>query len=573
MKSWKAVSLYLCAVALMCFVSNARAQAIPKPGEQFAAINNDGMWTWYGEPKAVYFEGTHRRTYMAWNKSTGDKQVGYYDHDTKETLSVIMPKMPYNGDDHDHPSIIMRPDGKLLFFCTGHDGNQVTEYIMKNAEDLSSGWDGPYYPGGNGGYCYPNAVFLKNEGTKGRFYIFYRDNTKLSAADSVNYCPSFCTSDDWGVTWSAKKRLYQYVGSAYKPYCKYATDGLSEIYISIEFQNREGAGAGRPDYFMKYQNGTFYAADNHVLATMATLPVFNTQLDTIFYAYRYGAGFSNTACDIAIDPSNNPVILYCSFLDTSLYEYWYMRWTGTSWFKRPIVNSGAYRGAQSGFFAGLTFDHENANNIYVCRQLLKPGAVAFNLQDTSVANYKTIKASDWVTLDAVHELERWTTTDGGISWDTIAVTRNSANKNMLPCVPRNHKPNMQVDVMWLNGVYTSMAPDNGGYNCAVRMFPFKAGESLPVTAAQPVFRSTIAPRGMVYNNKGVTFFLTHPERASCRVYSLNGGLIADLTPLVRSMKAGHATLPFSAMHSASGACVVVLDNGGTRITGNVFVTK
>ena len=75
-----------------------------------------------------------------------------------------------------------------------------------------------------------------------------------------------------------------------------------------------------------------------------------------------------------------------------------------------------------------------------------------------MANYKTIKASDWVTVDAVHELERWTTTDGGVTWDTIAITRGSANKNMLPCVPRNHKPNMQVDVMWLNGVYTSMSP-------------------------------------------------------------------------------------------------------------------
>ncbi len=43
-----------------------------------------------------------------------------------------------------------------------------------------------------------------------------------------------------------QKRLYQYVGSAYKPYLKYATDGLSEIYISIEFQNREGAGRAGP---------------------------------------------------------------------------------------------------------------------------------------------------------------------------------------------------------------------------------------------------------------------------------------------------------------------------------------
>ena len=61
--------------------------------------------------------------------------------------------------------------------------------------------------------------------------------------------------------------------------------------------------------------------------------------------------------------------------------------------KRPLVNSGAYRGAQSGFFAGLTFDHENPNNIYVCRQLLTPSGTPFNLMDTSVANYKTLKST------------------------------------------------------------------------------------------------------------------------------------------------------------------------------------
>ncbi len=556
--------------ALMAAYVNSPAQPIPKPAEQFGAVSMNGMWTWYGEPKAVYYEGAHRRTYMTWNTQSGTKGIGYYDHDTKVLAADSLPKMPYNGSDHNHPAIIMRPDGKIVTFCTGHDGGEVTEYISKNPEDISSGWDGPYYPGGNGGYCYCNAVFLKNEGTKGRLYIFYRDNTQYTG-ETTNYCPAFCTSDDWGVTWSAKKRLYVYVGSAYKPYLKYASDGLSEIYISIEYQNREGDGKGRPDYFMKYHDGTFYTVDNRTLATMATLPVVNTQLDTIFYPYTYGAGFSNTCCDIAIDASNNPVILYCAFQSTTLYEYWYMRWTGTSWYKRPLVNSGAYRGAQSGFFAGLTFDHENTNNIYVCRQLLKPSGAAFNLMDTSVANYKTLSAADWVTVDTVHELDRWTTADGGVTWDSLAITRGSLNKNMLPCVPRNHLPNMKVDCMWLNGVYTSM--DAAGYNCAVRIFPYKDGESLPTTAAQPMYQSTFVPRGMVCTKTGVTFSLIHPENASCKVYSLNGRMVADLTSLVRAMNAGHVTLPFSAMHVSNEACIVDLDNGSTKTVGSFIVTK
>jgi hypothetical protein len=142
---------------------------------------------------------------------------------------------------------------------------------------------------------------------------------------------------------------------------------------------------------------------------------------------------------------------------------------------------------------------------------------------------------------------------------------------MLPCVPRNHKPNMKVDCMWLNGVYTSMSSD--GYNCAVRIFPYKNGESLPTTAAQPAYQSTFAPRGMVCNKTGVTFSLIHPERASFKVYSLNGRIVADLTSLVRTMNAGHVTLPFSAMHVSNEACIVDLDNGSARTVGSFIVTK
>ena len=96
-----------------------------------------------------------------------------------------------------------------------------------------------------------------------------------------------------------------------------------------------------------------------------------------------------------------------------------------------------------------TFDHENANNIL--RMTETPASLytlAFNLQDTSVANYKTIKASDWVTVDAVHELERWTTTDGAITWEAIAITLRIPHKEEDVSLrsPEAAKSYMQVDV-------------------------------------------------------------------------------------------------------------------------------
>ena len=572
--------LSLMILVASAFASMLGAQGIPKPAEQFASITSDGMWTWYGEPKAVYYEGTHKRTYMVWCTSIGGiKGIGYYDHDTKDTMMLALPKMPYAPDDHNHPSIIMRPDGKILVFCTGHPGGEITELISKNPEDITA-WEAPVYPGGkNGNYTYPNAVFLKGEGTKGRFYLFFRD--------ALNE-PWFCTSDDWGLTWGTKYHMFS--GGSYKPYCKYASDDSAEIHIIVERENREGNSAVKPIYYMKYKNGAFFCANGRQLATMATLPVYDYNMDTIFYANRFGC--SNTCYDIAIDKNKNPVTVMDMFKDTSVNIYWYLRWTGTQWFKTPMVNSGLFRGStagtsQSGFAAGVTLDHEDPNNVYMCRQLLKPSATPFNLADTSYTNYKNnLKATCWTADAYAHEVEKWTTKDGGATWDTMPITRGTKvsymNTNCLPCVPRHHKAGMKVELIWLNGIYQGMSPDTPsksgvkinnlpGYAMSVRMFPFKDGES-PTTGSVSSPRSTATVvQHIGVRSNGISLTLVKPASASCKLYSLSGKQTTDLTSAVRSVKTGGAFVPFSAMHCASGAYIAVLDDGVSKTVSPIMV--
>jgi hypothetical protein len=545
-------------LSMTLFVGQAQSQSIPKPGEQFTAITNDAMWTWYAEPKSVYYEGKHKRTYMTWTLRSGKKGIGYYDHDTKDTVTMLTPNMPYGGDDHNHPAIIMRPDGRLIIFCTGHDGTEVTEYITKNPEDITS-WDGPYYPGKNSWFCYPNAMFLKNEADSGRFYLFFRDSLQE---------PWFTTSDDWGKTWKNPRyhlfHVSTYPNSAYKPYVKYVCDDKSEIHAVIERQNREGNSAEKPVYFAKYKNGVWYAANGRQIATMAQLPLLDTQLDTIFYANRFGC--SNTCYDVALDANNNPVIVMDMFKGTDVNIYWYMRWTGTQWFKKPIVNSGAYRGAQSGFAAGITLDHENPSNVYLCRQLLNPAAKPFNMFDTSYTNYKTnLAATAWTTVAAVHELEKWTTKDGGATWDTMAITRNSTNKNFLPCVPRHHKAGNKVEVIWLNGVYTSMSPD--GYNAACRMYPFNE-----TVSTRPDLRTVSGDQkvGLSVENGIIRLALVKPSTSTLKLFGIDGRQIADLTSAIRTMTAGQAKV---ALRVPNGAYVVRLTDGTRSFVKTVMISK
>jgi hypothetical protein len=198
---------------------------------------------------------------------------------------------------------------------------------------------------------------------------------------------------------------------------------------------------------------------------------------------------------------------------------------------------------------------------------VKSSATPFNLADTSFANYKKIAPANFVTVDSTFEIDKWTTADGGLTWDSVAITRGSAEKNIRPCVPRGHKDNMNINLIWLNGICTSMG--GSGYNMAVRMYPTDrtvGAAPVPVAArpASPCFGIT---------SKGIIVTLVRPSVSSLRIYATNGALAADLTPLIRSMAAGTGTIPVSALRLGNGTYVAKLDNGKYRSERNMVVVK
>ena len=540
--------------AVSCLIPlQPAAQTIPQPGETFTSITDNGVWTWYGNPKAVYYAGTHKRTYVAWTSNTTNQYLGYYDHDTKTTSQVLLP-WHYPADDHNHPCVIVRPDGRIMTFQSGHDGTQVSECISKQPEDISAldtftvkilAWA-----------CYPSICFLKNEGTIGRYYLFFRDQ---------NQEPWFRTSDDWGKTWGTEMHLYTNNPAGYKPYFTCASNGIDEIHIDVERENR-AIGGTVPTYYMKYKNGSFYQASGKLIATMAQLPIVNTVLDTVIYPGAYGAG--GTVWDIAYDKNDNPVILYDMFFsNNAIHVYWYLRWTGSYWFKRPLVNSGANDGVTGQqFCGGMTFDHENPNIIYLSRQSVKPSATPFNLADTTFANYKKISTANFVTVNPNFELDKWTTADSGLTWDSVAITRGSAAKNVRPSVPRGHIDGMNINLVWLDGTLTSMSGD--GYNMSVRMYP--TDKVVPAISVSPNGK---AGQELRIAGSRVAFTLVKPGFSSLRIYSLKGLLVADFSSDLRRMSAGPASIPVERIHAVGGAYAVVFNNGESRQKTSIVLTR
>jgi hypothetical protein len=506
-------------VATTGFAFLANAQSIPKAGANFTSITSNGAWTWYGNPVAVHYEGKYKKTYMGWISNNGTISVGSYNHETGDTATKVI-RTGYQVDDHCHPSILMRPDGRLMVFFTGHDGGTISLYVSTNPEDISQFTQETGITDGNGiVYCYPNPMWLSAEGDSGRLYVFYR---------SLHTNPCFTYSDDWGKTWRPTKQYYANSDDPDldKVYVNCCSNGIDEIHMAIEKGHRAGY---CPCYYMKYKKGAFYQASGALIATVDSLPILNTKIDTMqdpLLANSHGSSW-----DIALDKTGNPVVVYDQFKDANNHLYYYFRWTGTAWFKKQLVNSGADMGGEDGFAGGVTLDHENTNNVYMSRQ-----------------------------INGMHEIDKWTTSDGGTTWDSMAITRGSAKKNTRPIVPIGHKANGKLDVIWMYGDYTGWA---GGFNTAVKMYPFNETVAAKNKGA-PAAKTNAGPIRL--SRTGISVDCADPARSSLKIFTLDGRMVENLTSLLRTSRAGSAFIPFSQIHHASGAYFVELTTGNSGTT-------
>lgn len=119
----------------LAMVVLAGLAAPPAVGAATRDVVADGAWSWFGDPRAVHHEGAHRRTYVGYVTSQGDVAVSSYDRDTEEVATgVLAPR--FEVDDHDNPSLLVRPDGRLTAFWSAHQGDQMHYRTTLAPEDV-----------------------------------------------------------------------------------------------------------------------------------------------------------------------------------------------------------------------------------------------------------------------------------------------------------------------------------------------------------------------------------------------------------------------------------------------------
>lgn len=377
----------------------------------------DGSWCFFADPRAVYFAGKFRRTYVGWLTSGGDVRVGCFDHDHGQKLDSVLLKASLQKDDHANPSLWMDDSGYLTVFYSAHNGKTMyyrTALSPESIEEFGEEQTLPINSEGHKGYTYPNPVYLRSEQ---RLFLFWRGG---------NFKPVFSVTEDLASgQWSNARSLIEDRGS--RPYIKFASDHDSVIHFACT-DGHPNEEAHNGIHYACYRNNALYRADGSKIKDMAELPLTIADMDTVVDPE---SGKHCWIWDIVADQNGNPAMVYAVFVTPSDHRYYYSCWTDGQWVTNEITAAGSWfpqtpegvAEREVYYSGGLVLDPRNPKVVYLSRM-----------------------------VEGTFEIERWTTPDRGASWHSEAITSSSQQLNVRPFVSRGPLSSPTA-LFWMNGEY------------------------------------------------------------------------------------------------------------------------
>ncbi|AXG71602.1 BNR repeat-containing family member [Kordia sp. SMS9] len=470
MKFINYASIILLLLCISCVAQNGETRLLANTkatsSESYQSMTFNGVWSWFSDPRAVYFEGKYKRTYAGWIDNYGDVHIGFYDHETKQIASKVI----YDNleiDDHNNPTILLDDDGRLLVFFNTHLQESSPLYMRTSVHpEAISAWS-------------PVRELFLNDTEKIRhasvMHHTYTNPVQLSAEDGNIYLfwrgtflkPSYAVSSDQGKTWSTGKILFmpEETNLQKSPYTKVYSDGVSKIHFTFT-DGHPTKEAKNGLYYMYYENGAFYKADGQKIKEISQLPMYQSELDVIFESDM----IKSWNWDIAQDAEGNPIVTYAKFPNEETHIYAYATFENNQWKSYDVVNAGGWfpktragtTEPEPHYAGGIVLDHESPNTIYLS-----------------------------VKRDSIFEIEQWTTNNRGKSWNIQKITENSTKDNVRPFAVRGAQPENLLQVMWLqNTKYMYYAHDTRGKGLAID-FKDRFQTAVKMNVQKPVVTSEL----------------------------------------------------------------------------------
>lgn len=411
--------LAIAALAGFTLVSSLTVQGA-QPAEAYASVTDDGGWCWFSDPRAVSRDG---KTFTGWVTEDGSIQAAELNHASGNVTTFTL-RAKYERDDHDNPSFLFLPDGRLMAFYSKHGGGSQPAIHSRTTSRAGSftNWEPEVAlplrddSGGRAGITYCNPFMLSDENNA--IYLFWR---------GVSYKPTMAKSTDGGKTWSAAQPVFSRAGlpSGNRPYAKYASNGKDRIHFLFTDGHPRNE-ASNSVYYVCYRAGAFYKADGTRICGVNELPIQPEQADLVYDARK--TGVRAWVWGVAFDKNDQPVVAYTRLPAETDHRYHFACWDGKAWVDTELCAAGKwFPQTQAGrterephYSSGLALDPSNPSVVYLTRP-----------------------------VGGVRELEKWTTPDGGKTWKSEAVTSGSKHDNIRPNVVMNHTPDGPT-VLWQN---------------------------------------------------------------------------------------------------------------------------
>ena len=385
----------------------------------------DAGWCWFSDPRAIYNKGVHEKVYFGFINGKGDVIAQSYDFKTKENVEFILHK-ELQVDDHNVPTFLSLPNGKLLTFYNHHNGN-IFMRRSKFAENITD-WEEDVIlleKDEVNSYCYTNPIMLSEENN--RIYLFGRNlvrNDKGIYTDTRIYC---IYSDDYGDTWSKEINILDNNGRDTPQYVKYTSDNKSRI----DFLFTDGHPKQRSDisvYHMYYKDGVFCQTNGKKISSFKESPIKINTVNKVYDAIKNNS--RSWIWDIALDKKNNPVITYTRYPSEIEHQYYYARWNGKKWLDFKVADAGNYitiirpgkKLIEAHYSGGIVLDPKNPMNVYLSRK-----------------------------IDGIFELEKRKIKSNG-EQEIDSITINSKVDNIRPYVVGRDKTHNPI-IMWMSGSY------------------------------------------------------------------------------------------------------------------------
>ncbi|MBQ8002966.1 MAG: BNR repeat-containing protein [Clostridia bacterium] len=391
---------------------------------------DEGAWCWFADPRAVTLkndDGTIDVTVIGYIDVHGNIKATQINNLTDKVDEVLI-RTNIQPDDHNNPTFVMIPDGRIVVFYSRHTDEACFWYrVTEKKGDLTTlGPEKCLVTANN--TTYPSPFILSDD--PDHIYLCWRGIewhptiAKLSLPDE---------NGDMEFTYGPYQMVRSSnVGSNVRPYAKYASNGKDRIYISYTGTHPDNY---NPNWlycnYIDINTMTMHDINGNLMRTIDQGPLIVDHSNQSHIVDKTNS-VRNWLWQVALDELGNPIIANVRIDNSKTsHDYYYVKWNGTEWVKTFLTNAGGKfhpSNTEYCYSGGMSIDVDNPEIIYVS----KPVDGLFG---------------------KVWEIFKYTMSeDGKTVVSTEQITENSPKNNVRPWVIPNSEGD-DLRVMWMHGDY------------------------------------------------------------------------------------------------------------------------